>query len=362
MEYKWYDIRKKIIAGCKKTLMEQNVSLSGADIEDATDLFDRVISYPLSYLAVANLQKDMQQTLQRAYIDNVGATADLRNVLNLMDAFLKKILVLACIKSQSEITRSEPTLKILLQWTNASSTFSGITHRIEESNMHTYARDSTGAFIFCSTYIARNKVHESPGWDEEDVLYRLRYAMTSYILVTHHLSAPLKLNYPGLSSTYPIDLTEINETGFVYDFINYGHTTNKIKNRIVESFILNYLYKQSGALESDSLVKEVEDFSRQSLSQSSIRGIIGRLMPDRIHYESTPKKTIVLGDEERERIKAAQESYSLSVSRLLAEIENLLDGYGLKEQTSKVYAQLKSFFDRNCLSIIKILNLFFIFI
>ena len=56
MDYRWYDIRKKIIAACKKTFAEQQIEMSGADIEVATDLFDRVVSYPIQYPIVASLQ------------------------------------------------------------------------------------------------------------------------------------------------------------------------------------------------------------------------------------------------------------------------------------------------------------------
>ena len=92
MEYKWYDIRKKIISACKKTFTEQGVTISSLDIESATDLFDRVVSFHLDYPAVGNLQQDLQHSLQQAFVDNIGVSADLRKVLNLMDAFLKKIL------------------------------------------------------------------------------------------------------------------------------------------------------------------------------------------------------------------------------------------------------------------------------
>ena len=84
MEYKWYDIRKQIVNACKKTFNEQGVTLSDADIELATDLFDRVVSYPLHFPAVGNLQAELQQSLQRSYIDQVGSSVDLRNVLTIL--------------------------------------------------------------------------------------------------------------------------------------------------------------------------------------------------------------------------------------------------------------------------------------
>ena len=238
MEYKWYDIRKKIVNNCKKTFNEQGVLISETNIEAAIDLFDRVVSYPLHFLAIGNLQVDLQQSLQHAYIDKVGRSADLRNVLTLLDAYLKKILVLANLKTVTELTTEKFTLKPLIKYTGVSAKFNSIKTQINESNIELYKNDPSGAYIFCFTYLARNKVHESPSWDEEDVLLRLRYAMASYILVTHHLSTTIKSNYPNLISSIKIDLSEINETGFVYDFINYGNTTNKIKNRIVESFVL----------------------------------------------------------------------------------------------------------------------------
>ena len=89
MDYKWYEIRKKVVSACKKTFAEQGVLLSQLEIEDATDLFDRIISFPLQCPIVANLQQDLQQSLQGAFVDHIGYSADLRNVMNLLDAFLK---------------------------------------------------------------------------------------------------------------------------------------------------------------------------------------------------------------------------------------------------------------------------------
>lgn len=357
MEYKWYDIRKKIVGNCRKTLDQQCLSLSDADIEAATDLFDRVVSYPLRFPAVGNLQAELQQSLQRLYIEQVGNSGDLKIVLTLLDAYLKKILALANIKSIRELSDQKYTLKPLLKYTNSSSTFNAIRHSIEETNIGPYDKDSTGAYIYCYTYLARNKVHESPSWDQEDVMIRLRYAMTTYILVTHHLASVIKANYPNLATKIKVDLSnEITETGFVYDFINYGSTTNKIKTRIVDSFILNHVYNESAPVEMSQLIRQVLDFSQQSLSETSVKGMVLKLLPNRLQYADSSKKTVILSDAERDRIKSALESYTLSVQRLVADIENVMDGYGLKDKAQQMYEKLKKFFDDNCLSLIKVLS------
>lgn len=356
MNYRWYEIRKKIVAACKKTFAEQQVEMSTADVEAATDLFDRVVSYPLQYPIVANLQTDMQETLQRSFVDHMGSSTDLRNVLSLTDSYLKKILVMAGVKTITEFAQKRPMLKFLLQDTGVSPTFSAIDFTITNSNIEQYDKDPTGTFIFCYTYLGRNSVHDSPDWDVEEIFKRLRYAMATYILVTHHLSSALLARYPNLKTNVRIDLSEINETGYVYDFINYGNTSNKIKNRIVESYILNNVYKHSGCVAVDQLIKEVIAFSRQSLSEGSIKNLISKLIPEKLNYRNAQKKEVLLNEDESTRIKTALDSYQTLVNRLLIEIENLLDGYGMKEQTQEVYTRLKRFFENNCMSIIKIMN------
>lgn len=356
MEYKWYDIRKKIVAACKKTFAEQQMVMSTADIEAATDLFDRVVSYPLNYPLVASLQVEMQESLQRSFMDEVGSLTALRVVLSLTDSYMKKALVMAKVKTIEEFTRQRPMLKILLKDSGVSPRFSAITDIIKGSNISQYDQDPSGAYILCYTYLGRNCVHNSPDWDVEEIYRRLRYTMAMYILVTNHLSAALLANYPNLKVGVRIDLSEINETGYVYDFINYGNTSNKIKNRIIESFILNFVYKKEDVVSIDSLVKEVIAFSKQSLNEGSIRSILGNLIPNKLDYKSTTKKEVKLTESEHERIKAAQENYQTLVNRLLAEVESVLDGYGLKGQTQEVYERLKKFFECNCLSIIKIMK------
>ncbi len=331
--------------------------MSMADIEAATDLFDRVVSYPLQYPIVSNLQTDMQVSLQRSFVDNVGSSTDLRNVLSLTDAYLKKVLVMAGVKAISDFEQQRPMLKFLLQYSGVSSTFTNIKDTIRGTNIVQYDKDPTGAYILSYTYLSRNSIHDSPDWDVEEVYKRLRYVMSTYILVTNHLSAQVLSRYPNLKTGVRIDLSEINETGYVYDFINYGNTSNKIKNRIVESFILNYVYKAGGsAVSIDALVKEVLAFSRQSLSEGSIRSILSKMIPDKLSYHNSLKKEVSLKGEEYTRIKIALDNYQSLVNRLLTEIEILLDGYGMKERAQEVYMRLKHFFECNCLSIIKIMK------
>ncbi len=356
MEYKWYDIKKKIVAACKKTFAEQQIAMSTADIEAATDLFDRVVSYPLNYPIVASLQAEMQESLQRSFVDEVGSLTALRVVLNLTDSYLKKVLVMAKVKTIEEFAQKRPMLKFLLQDSGVSSTYSAIKDTIRGSNIGQYDKDPSGTYILGYTYLSRNSVHDSPDWDVEEIYRRLRYTMAMYILVTNHLSSALLANYPNLKDGVRIDLSEINETGYLYDFINYGSTTNKIKNRIVESFILNYVYKKDGVVGIDALVKEVVAFLRQSLSEGSIRSIIGKLIPDKLQYRNSAKKEVLLNDEEKERIKMALDNYQTLVNRLLTEIESVLDGYGMKDRTQDVYEKLKRFFEKNCMSIIRIMK------
>lgn len=356
MDYKWYDIRKKIVAACKKTFAEQQIEMSGADIEEATDLFDRVVSYPIQYPIVASLQTQMQESLQRSFVDNVGSPTDVQKVLSLTDAYLKKIMVMAGVKTIEEFAAKRPMLKFLLQDVGVSPCFSAITETIRGNNIDQYDKDPTGAYILCYTYLGRNMVHDTPDWDVEEVYKRLRYVMATYIMVTHHLAPLLIAKYPNLKTHVQIDLSEINETGYVYDFINYGNTSNKIKNRILESFILNHVYKKNAPMSIDLLVKEVIAFSRQSLSEGTIKSVIGKLVPEKLNYVNAFKKEVVLNENERDRIRTALDNYEALVNRLLSEIENLLDGYGMKDQTQEVYTSLKRFFENNCMSIIQILN------
>lgn len=330
--------------------------MSTTQIEAATDLFDRVVSYPLNYPIVASLQAEMQESLQRAFVDEVGSLTALRVVLNLTDSYLKKVLVMAKVRTIQEFAQKRPMLKFLLQDTGVSSVYSSIKDTIRGSNIGAYDKDPSGTYILGYTYLSRNSVHDSPDWDVEEIYKRLRYTMAMYILVTNHLSSALFANYPNLKTGVRIDLSEINETGYVYDFINYGNTTNKIKNRIVESFISNHLYKKGGKENVDALVKEVIAFSKQSLNEGSIMSILGGMIPAKLNYETNTKKDVVLKEEESDRIKKALENYSLLVDRLLTEIESLLENYGLQDRAQEVYERLKHFFEKNCLSIIKIMN------
>ncbi len=354
MDYKWHEIRSKIAHACKKTFEEQGVSICITDLESAIDLFDRVVSCRLDFPMVGNLQQDLQHTLQQVFIDNIGVSADLRNVQNLIEAFTKKVIVMAGIKTRAEITGL--TLKPLLQCTNVSPVFSAINTKIDASMINQYDKDPNGAYIFCKIYLGRNTVHESRAMDPEDVYRELRYTIAGYILITHHLKNLILANYPTLTVSVRMDLSEINETGYVYDFINYGATSNKIKNRIVESFILNFVYNHSGHANIDILENELMAFSQYSLSKGAIRSVIGSLIPNKLNYNNSAKKEVILNDDESNRIMTALNNYAMLVTRLITEIDNLLSVYGVKGQTHSVYERLKRFFEDNCLSIMNIIQ------
>ncbi len=330
--------------------------MSTSEIEAATDLFDRVVSYPLNYPIVASLQAEMQDSLQRSFVDEVGSLTALRVILSLTDSYLKKVLVMAKVKTIEEFAQKRPMLKFLLQYTGVSDTFASIKDTIRGSNINAYDKDPSGTYILCYTYLSRNTVHDSPDWDVEEIYKRLRYTMAMFVLVTKHLSSALFANYPNLKVGVRIDLREINETGYVYDFVNYGNTTNKIKNRIVESFISNFIYKKGGKASVDTIVNEVVAFSKQSLNEGSVKSIIGGMIPAKLNYETGSKKDVILKEEEGDRIKNALENYSMLVDRLMTELESLLENYCLQDRLQEVYERLKHFFEMNCLSIIKILK------
>lgn len=356
MKFKWYEIRKSIIKSCVKTFEEQGMVVNKSEIERATDLFDRVVSFPIKYPRVAGLQKELQKALQHSYIDNVGDVGDLKNVLTLQESYLKKILVMAGVKTIQELEHDRPMHKFLLQYTGASETFSKIEETIKESEIGQYDKDATGAYIFSYTYIARLAVHNSPDWDAEDVAQRLRYGITSYIWSTMHLAQKLQNRYPQFKKLVSIDYSEIDDNGYIYDFINYGSSSNQIRGRIVDSYILDFVFKAGGAVQQKELVKAVGVFTKQSLTESAIDGIIGQLVPYKLQYESKSKKTLELKEEECERIRDAYRNYQMLRNRLITDIGDLLDGYGMKGKTQIVYEHLKDLFERNCHSIITMIS------
>ena len=186
MDYRWIEIKQHIIGNCKKTFAEESMTVSNADIEKAVDLFDRVISYPVNYRSIYGLEKDIKIALQRSYIDNVGSSSDIRSLLILLDAFIKKNLLLVGEKSESQLSDKNISLKPLLILGSVSSTFSTISHRIEEGNIIGYKDDPTGAYILCKTYLYRNKcTHECPDWDSDFDKIETILSIFSIILPIH---------------------------------------------------------------------------------------------------------------------------------------------------------------------------------
>ena len=352
MDYRWNVIRQQIIRNCKKTFAEETISISESDIENAVDLFDRVISYPVNFHSVSSLEKDIKLALQRSYIENIGSSSDVRSLLNILDAFLKKTLLLVGEKNETQLSDRNITLKPLLSFASVSSTFSAINHRIEEGNIAVYHTDLTGAYILCKTYLYRNKcTHECPDWDSEDVLHILRYTVSTYILVVHSMKVRLISCCPKLKIQHSINLKDYSDSGYLYDFMNFGKSTNQIKNQIIESFILHQVYLSTTSLCKD-ICEGVLSFSHSSLSERSVNRIMEKMIPHKIEYIDAHKKSIKLTDEERNRIKNILDEYYSDLTRFNADLSNVLDEFGILGQSEAVIQRLKILFEHNCDDII----------
>lgn len=335
-------IKQEIKKFSKAAFEENGITINDVQLDNSIKLFFNVLAMNTNYSLLNGLASDLTQALQEVLVNGVGKIPSLRAVAASFDPFAKKIIVMAGLNSYHNI--KSLTMMPLFKVMNIISSIPNI----DDSTIESYKGNSNGLYIFGTAYLTRNKItHNSPDWDMSEVVRRTKYIISLFILIITKLSDSLLLKYPDLSQDKFFQYGDNTDSQIVYDFISYSKPTNKIKNQVVNSFIVHFLYNE-GETHVSNLKEKIVDFADGSLTvTASMRMIQNLLSKHQLTYKDSANTIISLSDEEYNRVAILVNDYNDSLLLFNSDIEKIIIDKNLKISQEMLIKKIGVFLESN---------------
>lgn len=335
-------IKQEIKKFSKAAFNENNIAIKDEQIDSSIKLFFNILTTNTGYFFLDGIASELSEALQRALVNEVGKVSSLKAVAVTFDSFAKKIIVMAGLRSYSEI--GSLTMMPLFKIINIISSIPNI----DESTIELQKGDSNGLYIFGTAYLTRNKtVHNSPDWDMSEVVRRTKYTVALFILIIIKLREILLVRYPDLSQDKLFEYGDNKESQIIYDFISYSKPTNKIKNQVVNSFIVHTLYNE-GPINVSKLCTKIVKFAEGSLTENASMRMIQNLFgKQQLIYNDPANKIISLADEEYNRVRILVNDYNDSLCLFTSDIEKIIIDKDLKISQEVLIKEIGVFFEKN---------------
>lgn len=284
-----------------------------------------MVKYRLPYAFLNGIDKEMLEALQVSLCDNVGSLKDLRVISTLVDAVLKRVLLMTKKNSYAELSEKGVNTKKLFVLTGIDPSYSMSAPRMTMDVVDSYNKKPNGLYLYAKIAYYRNEVHESVDLYEDEVIGYLRYFIAFYVYVIYRFKTDLLNNYPDLQRPMTIHTCDEKNDQILYDFMGYGSGTNALKNRFINSYILNVL--SLGPKLKSTLIQEVVDFSRGSLTEKFVMRQVEKLK-GKVSYDRV-NDTFLLSNIELERLQHVKNDYNERFSDIIGRLEDIIATYKL---------------------------------
>ena len=302
----WSRIKSSIKIYCKNAFAEQNITILETDINDAIDIFYNLLSKKIPYAMLNGLGRTILPALQESCCDNPGSLNSFLVIKTQVDSIMKILLINTGKKTYTEVTGIGT--KQLFVWTGIVPSYTMQDPRLTTLTVvETYKGRSDGLYLFAYTDYCRNEVHESPDIDASDVTYGLKHILAFYIFMINALKKDLLFLHPEYAEKSFTKIADAKGERMYYDFMNYGQAANAIKNRFINSFVLQTLY--SSNVGKSTLIEKMLVFSKNSLKKTSAERILDRLKSNN-RISISLSNDVCLSDEERDRLDEAYSNYA----------------------------------------------------
>jgi hypothetical protein len=345
MNINWEEIKEVLSRDIGNTF--KTGSPAYPDLDEGMELFYKVIFSTVGGFGLDGLKRELPNALQDACKNKVGELEPLRVIATCLDAYLKKLCVI--VKKETSISVQGKTLRPLLERLDIIST---TTPSLREPILpSTFIGQPNYLEFICDAYQTRNKVHESPNFRRSEVISRLTNVLITYIFASLKYKNEINLLPPqNLNSKSKSAARITREEKYLYHFISYGSTTNKIKNQIITSFILNYLQDLQG-LQSISIedmkTKCNNFFKSNDLQLKYYTSLFAKLEGDKKILIDKQSQSIRLTQEEKNRIEKIQSDFETNKNIFFLYLEDIKNKYQLSVEIDELYSKLEEFIEDN---------------
>jgi hypothetical protein len=348
MKTDWDLIKEKIKNNVSDILKNGRPSFS--DINGAIELFKKTLLYKSDIHELDGLPKVLVPALHEAYITNKGEIGSLRHIATSLDAYLKKLLVLAKNKPLRELNNVNliSLFKALHLNQELDSQAYGGYPQLEKENLDSFKGKDEYLEYLGYARVIRNEVHNSPNWNEIEVFTYLRNILVVYLYATVIYKTELQgLPRKEVIASKSVEKMDTGENKMLFDFISFGNTTTEIKTQAINAYILHFLTNNVG----DTITSIIENtnryFGNQLSSKFFERRVNALIQNGQIEYADTTKNNLRLTLNEKERISKITKDFTENKELFFLYFDEILVKYNIETYSESLIEQLKGFFEAN---------------
>lgn len=325
-------IGKDIFNYSRKLFAELNLSYTEDDIREAIRIFFNMARMDVPYAMLRGFSDEIESTLDKICISEIGQVAPLRGLATSMDAFMKRMHHFAGVSTYSTYggKTSAPLINSLGVF--GTFTYSGVNESWRTTKPEHY--------IIAHSIIPRNDItHNAPDWDKAEVMEKVKYTLATAILIILKLKPQLIAHTPDVLNPPNKKVVLTDEDMQAFDFLNYSKTTRDLKNQILECFILRTLFKE-GKMEEVNLIPMVTEFIGKDSSE---------IVPPRLR--KLQRNNLIIIDEglidlvptERVRLAQSENNCAINKERFYNKLADMLGEAHASSKTMEAYEVFSNF-------------------
>ncbi len=344
MDINWSEIKEEIKRDIGNTFQVNTPVFP--DIDKGIELFQKVIYSKIGTFELGGLHRTLPPALHEAYTNKVGQLGPLRIIADSLEPYFKKIALIANLDTPPSILTKQliPLLK-LLQLNNALTTQTyGHYPQLIETELQNYKGQPEYIEYICCAYLTRNKVHEAPDWNRKTVIEKLTNLLVVFIYSA--LKYQVQIETGDATPQTKISDRIGDDQKYLYYFISFGSTTNRIRNQIVSSFILNHLQEKI-ILSSEEIQRSTNEFFSVDMNNSYYQTLLQKSVTEgQLEYIKDQKK-YKLSPEEKNRIISVQNNFEENKKIFFLFLEDIAVKYSIIQHITQLFDKLQEFIESN---------------
>lgn len=343
MDINWHEIKEEIKRDLGDVFTTNNLTYS---LDEGIDLFQKVIYSRTGSFELGGLSRTLPQALYEAYVTKIGQLNPLKIIADSLEPYLKKVALVAQMDNSNSILSKQlmPLIKLLNLNTALSSQTNGGYPQLTESQLSSYRGRFEYLEFICSSYLTRNKVHESPDWNKRAVLEKLTHLLVVYIYTASKFKREI-VSAQVFSPQTTISNKIGEEEVYLYYFISFGSTTNQIRNQVVSSHTLNALKKKTQTV--DEIRVLTNDFFSTDLGTNYYQSLLQALVKEGKVIYQKENKSYCLSMEEQKRIVSVQENFEENKRIFFLYLEDIAIKYDIINSINVLFDKLQEFIENN---------------
>ncbi|HMG68577.1 MAG TPA: hypothetical protein VK588_12855, partial [Chitinophagaceae bacterium] len=296
---------------------------------------------------LSGLHRSLPIALHEAYITKIGQLNPLKIIADSLEPYLKKVALIANLDNANSILSKQlmPLLKLLNLNNDLTTQISGNYPQLTEIEMPNYAGSVEYLEYICSSYLTRNKVHESPDWNRKIVIEKLTHLLIVYIYTAFKYKLAIQNTQDSIPQTGVSEKIG-DEQKYLYYFISFGSTTNQIRNQVITSYTLNALQEKT-SLTTEQIKETTNSFFSADLNINYYQTLLQRLLKEnKVDYDKENKQYRLSADE-KIRLNSVQKNFEENKKIFFLFLEDIARKYQIIHSITDLFDKLQEFIENN---------------